>query len=164
MSFQEKRTLSNILTGIVMLLAYCLYAFNPSRLILNAENLKSWAIMMLVFIAIGVGASIVMQILFHILHSIGFAIKESIHNANVDDKEIERSIGAEMAEDERDKQVNLKSLVVGFIFCGVGIAAGLVSLALNASAVVMLNIVFLSCMVGSIFEGVAQIYYYRKGC
>lgn len=168
MSYQEKRNITSILTGAAILAAYCLYAFNPQRLSAVApDNLKYWAVTMLIFIGIGVGASIVIQILFHILMSISIAIREKIHNEMVDDKQIEdaveKSIGSEMVEDEMHKLIELKSLRVGFFIAGVGFVAALFSLVFNSSAVVMLNILFITFNIASLIEGMVQIYYYRKG-
>ena len=168
MSYQEKRTITSILTGAAILTAYCLYAFNPQRLSAVApDNLKYWAVTMLIFIGIGVGASIVIQILFHILMSISIAIREKMHNEQIDDKQfevtIEKTIGSEMIEDEMHKMIELKSMRVGFFLAGVGFIASLFSLVFNSTAVVMLNILFISFNVASLIEGMVQIYYYRKG-
>lgn len=164
MSYQEKRTVTSIFSGILFLAAYCLYAFNPSRLAaLPAGDLKPWASTMLVFIAIGIGVTIIIQIVFHILLSISLAVQAKIENQQSDDKDIQRSIQREMVEDERDKQIELKSLRFGLIVAGVGFVAGLLSLVLNYSPVVMLNILYLSFAVGSLLEGAGQLYYYRKG-
>ena len=63
MSYQEKRTITTIITGLLVLAAYCLYAFNPVRMsTLTPGDLKPWAVSMLIFIGIGVGASIIIQI------------------------------------------------------------------------------------------------------
>lgn len=164
MSYQEKRTGASILTGILMLAAYCIYAFGKFNSgAVAPSDLKFWATTMLIFIGIGVGASIVIQIVFHILFSISIAVKKKIENEDFDDKEIERTIEAEIVEDERDKLVELKSMRLGFIIAGVGLVSGLVAVVLNSSPVVMLNIFYLSFWVGSLVEGVGQLYYYRKG-
>ncbi len=164
MSYQEKRTLASITSGALILAAYCLYAFNPTRLAsLTAGNLKPWATTILVFIAIGIGATIIIQIVFHILLSISIAIREKMQNMQADDKDIEKNIKSEMVEDERDKMIELKSNRVGFAVAGFGFIAALLALIFNYSAVVMLNILFISFSFGSICEGFTQIYYYRRG-
>lgn len=164
MSYQEKRTGASILTGILMLAAYCIYAFGKYNSgTVAPDDLKFWASTMLIFIGIGVGVTIVFQIVFHIVFSISIAVQKKIQNEEFDDKEIERTIEAEIVEDERDKLVELKSMRLGFIIAGVGLVSGLVALVLNSSAVVMLNIFYLSFWIGSLVEGVGQLYYYRKG-
>jgi hypothetical protein len=168
MSYQEKRTITSIVTGALVLGAYCIYAFGKVQSgVVTPGDLKFWASTMLFFIGIGIVSIIIIQIVFHILLSISIAVKEQIRNGHVDDKEIEKSvektIGAEMVEDEMDKLIELKSMRVGFTFAGIGFVTALVSLVLSYSPVVMLNIMFISFSAGSIFEGFAQLYYYRKG-
>jgi hypothetical protein len=164
MSYQEKRTFASIFSGILIFTAYCIYAFSPSHLAaLPPGDLKPWASVMLIFIVIGIVATIVIQIVFHILLSIALAVQAKIENQQSDDKEIERTINREMIEDERDKQIELKSMRIGLAVAGIGFVTGLLSLVFNYSAVVMLNIMFLSFFVGSLLEGVGQLYYYRKG-
>ncbi len=164
MSFQEKRTIASIFSGILVLAAYCIYAFGQSGPgAVTPGDLKPWAISMLIFIGIGIAATIIIQIVFHILFSISVAVTKKIQNEQCDDKDIEKSIALEMVEDERDKAIELKSIRVGFVVAGIGFVTGLLSLVLNYSPAVMLNIVFISFMVGSLFEGAAQIFYYRRG-
>lgn len=164
MSYQEKKVVTSSFTGALVLAAYCIYAFGQyNRGEVPPGDLKFWAGAMLIFIGIGVAAAIVIQIIFHILISISIAVKEKMRDEQCDDKEIEKSIELEMVEDERDKLIELKSMRVGFIFAGIGFVGGLVSLLLSYSPVVMLNILYISFCVGSLLEGAAQLYYYRRG-
>jgi uncharacterized membrane protein len=164
MSYQEKRTGASIFSGILILAAYCIFAFNPTRLAsLTPGDLKPWATSMLVFIAIGIAATIAIQIVFHILFSITLAIQTKMVDQQSDDKEIDKAIRREMVEDERDKQIELKSSRIGFYVAGTGFVAALLALVFNYSPVVMLNILYLSFSVGSVLEGAGQLYYYRKG-
>jgi len=164
MSYQEKRTVTSIVTGAAVLAAYCIYAFGHAQTgAVPPGDLKFWAGTMLIFIGIGVAAAIVIQIVFHILLSIAIAVKEKVQDENCDDKEIEKNIKMEMVEDEMDKLIELKAMRIGFFFAGIGFVAALVSLVLNYSPAVMLNILFISFSGGSLLEGFTQLYYYRKG-
>lgn len=164
MSYQEKRTVTSIVTGVLVLVAYCIYAFSRYHTgAVAPDNLKFWASTILIFIGIGIAASIVIQIVFHILLAISIAVKKKIQDEKCEDKEIEKKIQVEMVEDEMDKLIKLKSTRIGFILAGIGFIAALVFLALNYSPAVMLNILFISFCVGSLFEGFAQLYYYRRG-
>jgi hypothetical protein len=164
MSYQEKRTITSMITMALVLGAYCIYAFGKYQAgAVAADDLKFWATTMLIFIGIGVAAGIVIQIVFHILISIAIAVKEKVRDVNCDDKAIERSIEVEMVEDERDKLIDQKSMMVGFAIAGFGFVAGLVSLVLNYSPMVMLNIMFISFSAGSVLEGFVQLYFYRRG-
>jgi len=164
MSYQEKRNIVSIITGIAILTAYCIYAFGQVRAgSVAPDDFKFWARTILIFIGIGVGASIVIQIIFHILLSIAISIKKSIQEGNCDEKEIERSIEVEVTEDEMDKLIQLKAMRFAFAIAGIGFIAALVSLLLNYSFGVMINILFISFSVGSIIEGLVQMRFYRKG-
>lgn len=164
MSYQEKKTLVSIFTGLVLLAAYCIYAFGKVQSgMVSPDDMKFWATTILIFIGIGIAASIVIQIIFHILLSIALSVKQQVKNNKCDDKKIEKEIELEMVEDEMDKLIELKATQVGFVIAGIGFIGAMVSLVLNYSSAVMLNILFLSFGVGSMMEGLAQLYYYRKG-
>ena len=143
--------------------AYCIYALGKFKRVTVAQgDLKFWASTILIFIGIGIVAMIVIQIIFHILLSIAMAVKDQVQNGKCDDKEIEKTIEVEMVEDEMDKLIELKSMRIGFIFVGVGFVLASVSLVLDYSPAVMLNIcLFLSASVAMI-EGFTQLYYYRR--
>ena len=162
MSYQEKRTIVSVVSGTLLLLGYCIYACTKLGLN-NLTDLKPWAVTMLVFIGIGIAAMIVIQIVFHILLSIGIAVKKKINDESIDDKEIEHSIEREMVEDEMDKLIELKANKIGYSFVSFGFVVGLITLAMGIPAAVMLNLLFLGCMIGAIVEGLIQLRYYRKG-
>ena len=157
MSFNSKKTIASILAGILMLIAYIIYAF--SNRAPAPDDLKSWAVAMLVFIGIGIAVVIVIQIIYHIAFAIGMAVKEGVR----DDKIIRRMFNSETAEDERDKVVGLKSSRINSIFAGVGLLAALIALALGTLSIVALHIIIGSCALGNLIEGIMSIYYYEKG-
>jgi len=160
MSYQNKRTITSMITGVIVLAAYCIYAFGKQQAGKVAPgDWKFWAVTMLLFIGIGIVGMIITMILFHIAMSIGIAVKER----NCDEKEINKTIEASMVEDEMDKLIGLKSSRVGFVFAGIGFVAGLVALLMNYSPAVMLNIIFVAFNIGSLAEGGMSLYYYRKG-
>ena len=162
MSYQEKRTILSVISCVLLLAAYSIYAFGKAGTA-NLDNLAFWAKTMLIFIGIGIVALIIIQIIFHIALSVGMAVKQKLKDETCDDKEIEKSIEQEMVEDEMGKLIELKANKIGHSFVGFGFLAGLIALVLGASAVVMLNILFFSSGIGSIVEGLVQIRYYRKG-
>lgn len=164
MSYHEKKTIVSILSGILLLTAYCIFTFNKVQSgMVDPDDIKYWATIILIFIGIGVVATIVIQIVFHILLSIAIAIKEQVQNGKCNDKEIEKTIKLEMVEDEMDKLIGLKSMRIGFVIAGIGFITALVSLVFNYSPMVMLNIIFISFSIGSMIEGITQLYYYRRG-
>jgi uncharacterized membrane protein len=164
MSYKVKKTIVSILTGVLLMAAYCIYAFGKVQSgAATPDDMKFWATTILVFIGIGIVALIVIQIVFHILLSIAMAVKEQVQNGKCDDKEIEKTLELEMVEDEMDKLIELKSMRIGFAIVGIGFAAALGSLVLNCSPAVMLNILFASFFIGSLIEAIAQLYFYRTG-
>ena len=156
MSYQEKKTILSIVAGVLLMAAYCIYVFGGAA---DFNDLRFFAVTMLIFIGIGVAAMIVIQIVFHIALSVAIAIKNRTHN----DKEIEKAVEATVVEDEMDRLIELKSGRIGFALTGAGFIAGLVTLALNCAPAVMLNILFLSAGAGSLAGGALSIYYYRAG-
>ncbi len=164
MSYQEKKTIVSLVAGLLILAAYCIYVFNKIQSGTAApDDLKFWATAMLVFIGIGVVALIVILIVFHILLSITMAVKEEMLNGEYDDKKIEKTLELDMVEDEMDKLIGLKAMRISYAVVGIGFIAALVSLVLNYSPAVMLNIMFFSFGIGSMMEGVTQLYFYRRG-
>lgn len=164
MSYQEKKTIISIVTGMIILAAYCIYAYiKLNSGVVDAGDIRFWAIRILVFIGIGIVVNIIMMIFFHILLSISVAVKKAVHEEQCNDKEIEEIVGNEMVEDEMDRLIGLKSMRISFAIAGIGFLLGLLSLILNYSAATMLNILFLSFSIGSLFEGFSQLYYYRRG-
>ncbi len=164
MSYQEKKTVTSIASGLILMGAYSIHAISRYRSgAAPLDDLGLWAEMMLKYIGIGIIVTIVLQILFHILLSVGVAVREKLRDEKSDDKAIERTIKQEMVEDERDKLIELKSMRVGFIIAGTGFIAALFSLALGYPPVLMLNILFFGFFAGSIFEGFSQLFYYRRG-
>lgn len=164
MTYQEKKTLVTVLTSILLFTAYFLYV--SGRLgagLASSSNMKFWAVSILSFIGIGIVATIIIQIVFHILLSVATAVKETVQNGKCDDGKVEKIIEQEMVEDERDKLIEMKSSKIGYAVAGVGFVLGLVSLLLGYSPEVMLNIAFCSFGLGSVVEGIVQIYFYRRG-
>lgn len=170
MSYPQKRILVSVVSGLALLVAYAFFFFQNYQTAEYASDMKPWAIAMLSFIGIAIVVMIIIQIVFHVLLSISIAVKEQIKHVDmngevtkkVDDKMIDKKIKAEMVEDERDKMIELKSLRVGYIISGTGIVAALIIIALGHSAIIMLNVLFVSCMLGSIIEGMFQFFYYAK--
>lgn len=159
MSYKEKRTVATIVSGLLMLAAYCIYAFVGAGAKAGGNDLKFWGTAMLIFVGIGIAATIVIQIIYHIAMSISIAIKEK----EFDEKKIGKALEVNTADDEMDKLIQLKSERVCSMAAGVGFVGGLVSLAFGASAAVMLNALYLAGSVGCILQAFISLHYYRKG-
>jgi len=157
MSYSSKKNLVSIIAGILLTIAYSIYALGGKAPV--AGDLQSWAVAMLVFIGISIAALVVIQVLFHIGLAIGIAVKENGH----DEKKVERILESSMVEDEREKLIGLKASHIGGIIAGIGFVAALVTLAVGLSAVFALHIVFGAFAIGSIIEGCVSIYHHERG-
>ena len=160
MSYSSQRALTSTVTGVILIVAYIIYATGKSAP--APENLKAWALAMLIFIGIGIAAAIVIQVLFHIAFAIGLAAKEHAQGREPDDN-IERKLSSEMVEDERDKLITLKAQRVGSYVVGAGLIAFLVAIAFGASFVLALHIVVGAFAFSGIVEGIASVSFYEKG-
>ena len=164
MPYKVKRTIVSIITGALLMVAYGIYAWNKVQSgAVSPDDLKFWATTILVFIGIGIVALIIILIIFHILLSIAMAVKKQVQTGACDDKEIEKTLELDMVEDEMDKLIALKSMRISYAIEGVGFAAALVSLVLNCSPAVMINILFASFYIGSLIEAITQLHFYKKG-
>lgn len=164
MSYKVKSTVVTMVSGVLLMAAYGIYAAGKVRSGVAAlDDMKFWATTILVFIGIGIAAMILIQIVFHILLAIGKAVQEQVKNGKCDDREIEQSLRLDMAEDEMDRLISLKSMRIGYALGGAGFIAALVSLVMNQPAAVMLNILFASFYIGSLTEAFAQLFYYSRG-
>ena len=160
MSYQEKRTIVMITQGIAILAAYCIYvAGKMQQGAAGVEDIKFFAVAMLVFLGISIAVTIAVQVIFHILLSVSIAVRER----EKEEKAIESAINAEMVEDERDRIIELKSARITMIVTMAGFVVGLIMLALDYQPAVMLNILFIAANLGAIGEGVGKLIYYRAG-
>ena len=157
MTYGSKKTITNIVTNILLLAGYFLYTLGEGAP--KAQDVKGWATLILIFIGIGIVASIVIQILFHIAFSIGVAVKER----DRDDKLVERSIQAAVVEDEMDKTISLKAMRVEYACGGAGSVLAIAALALGAAVVTALHILFVSAAAATIVGGCVSIYFYERG-
>jgi uncharacterized membrane protein len=145
---------------IAVYAAYCLTAFSKHSL---TGDLKPWAITMLTFIGITIIAVVIIQIVFHVLLSIGVSVQEAVKRQDPEDSEIEEALKSEMVEDERDKLIELKSLRAKSVAMTAGLMLGLVSILLGYPLAVMLNLFYGTFFIGTIAEGVLNLILYWKG-
>ena len=153
MSYNSKKTIAGIATGGFMVAAYIIYALSEHSP--EPDNIKSWAMVMLVFIGISVLAVIIVQILFYIMFAVRVAVKEG----EQDDKTVERLIASTVFEDERDKLVGLRSARIGYIITGVGLIAMLAALTFGLPIVTALHILLGATSTGSLVEGIVSVYF-----
>lgn len=157
MSYNSSRTVTSMVSGLVLLGMYIMYAVGGRAP--AGDDFQGWAIALLVFIGAGIVLQIIIQILFHIALAVGIAVKER----GADDKEIERRVTSATVEDERDRLIALKAGRIGSFFTGAGIVAFLVVLAVGGAPVLGLHIILGIVSLGTIVEGAVTIFFHEKG-
>ena len=154
MSYNSKRMITCMAAAIVLFAVYI------SRALGNrapaSDDLRAWAITILVFIAISVAVMIIIMVLFHIVFAAAIAIKEG-------EGDVERIVESHTREDERDKLINLKANSIGYGFAGLGFIAALISLIAGSQAIIALHILAGSFAFGSLIEGGVSVYLYERG-
>ncbi len=167
MYYQEKKTIASIIAGVLILATYSIFGISKylevGENLLN--NLRFWATAMLIAIGGGIVVAIIIQIIFHIILAVANEVaKEVAKKASCEGKnETYEELEIAEFEDEMDKLIALKAMRNSFIVVGVGFVIALVSLCLKMPPAIMLNIIFISFSLGSLFEGFSQLYFYRKG-
>ena len=143
--------------GVALTIAYLIFAFGNSAP--ETNNLKGWAVAILILVGIGIASQIVIQVIFHIVFSVSIAIKET----GMNDKEIERIVSSEMTDDEMDKLINLKSARIGYVLAGAGFVTALIVIALGHPVIYALHTLLGSFLTGFIAEGCTTVYLYERG-
>lgn len=158
MYYQEKRIVTTILSSVLVLLIYCIYAITAYRNFGTPllDDLVFWSKTMLIFIGIQIIASIVILVLFHILLSVSIEVKKELGRESTD-------LELDIVEDEMDRLIEQKSTKYPYIFVGVGFAIALLSAYWGRPVAIMMNIIFIAFLSASILEGAIQLYYYKKG-
>jgi len=157
MILKSKITITSMVAGIIVLAAYAVYAAGESAP--AADDMRAWGKLILIFIAVSVGAQIVIQIAAHVAFAVSLGIKN-----NGDADIVKRTIESETFEDERDKRITLKASHVGYSFTGAGFILALIALAfLDVSAAVFLNMLLVMFFISMMADGIVSVYMYEKG-
>jgi len=164
MTYKEKKVWATMFSGVVIFILYIRRAVEVYRI--NGQEVFSdtvfWAKTMLLYIGIGVVAIIVWMIIFHILLAISEQVLKEVKKAQGQVVEEEEEDFYDV-EDEMDRLIGLKAGQIGYVVVGIGFVSGLISLALGMAPGIMLNIVWLSFMLGSLLEGAIKLYFYKRG-
>jgi len=151
MSYQEKRSLFNIVISTIITVVYFIIINNKYQ---NGDfdttnMLRFWAIVMLIFIPV----SVISRIIALILHRICGEITDEVRGEK-EDRDI---------TDERDKLIDLKSNQVAQIIFMLGFIGALFALLFNASVSVFFIIMIISGFIGDLASNIMQMVYYRRG-
>ena len=148
MSYQEQRVAVSLITALIVFTAYALYMFGlfqdgrfegP-----DANSLVGKSTFVLI------GASIVVTIVVQIL----FAIIHAIVTRERDDYIV----------DERDRLIELRSMKVGFIAFSIGFVAAMGLLALDMLAAYAIFLLIIASMfLANVVGDVTKLFLYRRG-
>ncbi len=152
MSYQESKSLTNILsviiiTGIYSLIVYQRYSVGSFD---TTNVFKFWAIVILIFIPISIVSKIIIMILF----SIGTAVVQTAQGEETDDLDF---------VDERDKLIELKATKISLIIFSLGFIAALATQAFSMNNHIFFITLIIAGVITEIASELATIIYYRKG-
>lgn len=148
MSYQEKRSIANIISTVLLTGFYALYmwqnyfANDPGLL----NDFSFWGKTFLILIPVTIVAKIVQEILLAII------------NAIITQKEEDPSF-----TDERDKLIELKSIRISHWTFALGFIVAMAALAMGMQPYVMFIILFCAGLVSELSESIAQLIYYYRG-
>jgi len=152
MSYQESKSLTNILstiiiTGIYAIIVYQRYLDGAAD---TTDVFRFWSITILVFIPISIVARIIVMILFTIINTAVQAAKgEEIENVDF--------------VDERDKLIELKSMRISLVIFSVGFILALVTQVTDMSNHMFFITIIIFGVIFDILSELITIFYYRKG-
>lgn len=146
MSYQEKRSLVNMISAVLVPAAYFYFIFSshPEAGMTTDELLKFWGKTMIIYFPIVIVSRIVIHILFGISNAI--ITREKIPGT-----------------DERDKIIELKAKNIGQIIFGLGLIAAMASQAMDYSASTLFITIIIGGVISEIFENSLQLVFYRRG-
>ena len=152
MTYQERKTLVNLMTAIAILIGYVTFNFSVYEQVgaLLLQDSVYWGKTMLKTIGVAVIAGVLIQVVFHF----GLTLRNEV---------TEEPVEIEDFDDERDKNIASKALKVQFWVFGLGFVLTLVLIAAGAAVGIALNCLFASLLIGMIGFSAVQLYHYRKG-
>lgn len=147
MSYQERKTLIMMISGLAISIIYGLYLYNtyPEAFTDSATDVSFWGSAILWLCVWSIGIRIGIMILFSILNTI--ITREKIPSFS----------------DERDKMIELKSQRWSHYIFILGFLIAMGALALGEPIFMMFVIIFAGGLVGEIVSGCSQLYLYRRG-
>jgi len=153
MTYNEKKSITNILSSIVITVVYGLIMYQKylNGALDDSNIFKLWAIIVLVFIPISIVARIIILIVFHILESI-------VQTVQGNDIEDEMSI-----VDERDKMIHMKASAIAMYIFSLGFLIALATQLFNVSNHVFFFVLITSGLITDVVSELIMIRYYRRG-
>jgi hypothetical protein len=148
MSFEERNAVCGILIGFVYsgIMLAVLGQNAAAGVYDGTAGLVLWARAVLWLILIGIGIAIAMTILFNIAYGM-----------------ITGDGKPDFLRDERDNLIGLRGIQATLVVISTGIVGAFIALALGASVLVVLNMIFAACALSSFAGDVTKLVLYRRG-
>lgn len=147
MSFQERRSLVNLISTLLVTPVYSAYMMQrfPEGDAYSPDVLHFWGLFFLILIPVTIVAKIVVYIIFYVANAIAT-------------REEEPSI-----TDERDKLIELKAHTNSMYVFVTGFLVAMVSLAIELPPSAMFACLLCAGLVSEIVGDISTFYYYRRG-
>lgn len=147
MSFQERRSMVNLVSTILVTALYSAYMIQrfPQGNAYSPEVFRFWGAFILIFIPVTILTRIVIHILFYIVNTIAT-------------REEEPSV-----TDERDHLIELKATRYSLYVFSFGFVLAMVSLVMEMPPSMMFIILICSGLISEMVSEIAQFYFYRRG-
>ena len=152
MSQQESRSLTNILSTIIITGVYALIVYQRylNGTIDTSDVFRFWAIAILIFVPI----SVVARIIILIIYAIGNSVVATAKGEEPEDIDF---------TDERDKLIELKSTKISLVVFSLGFLLALATQAANMSNHLFFITLIIVGVITEVVSEIATIIYYRKG-
>ncbi len=147
MSYQERRTLANLVGTILVNVLYTAYMMQryPTAGDYSPEIFHYWATFFLILIPISILAYIIIYIVFSILNAITT-------------REVEPDI-----TDERDRLIELKGNQIAAYVFGIGFILAMIALVASLPPAAMFAILLCAGLASEMLSSLLQFYFYRRG-
>jgi hypothetical protein len=147
MSYQERRSLVNLISIILITVVYSAYMIQryPEGSAYSPEIFHFWGAFSLILIPVSVIARIIIYIIFHIINAIATREEEP------------------PITDERDKMVELKAAQNSLYVFAVGFILAMGVLVIGMPPAAMFIILICSGVASEMVGDISQFYFYRRG-
>jgi hypothetical protein len=146
-SYQERRSILNLFSGILITVLYSAYMIQryPQADAYSPEVFQFWGAFFLILIVVSIVARIIIFILFAILNAI-----------------IQQEQEPDIT-DERDRLIELKSLRNGGYVFILGFIVAMVTVAAGQTPAVMFVTLLCAGLVSDMISTLSEFYFYRRG-
>lgn len=149
MSYQERRSLVNLFSTLLIYAVYAAYMFQryPDASPYSPEVFRFWGSFFLILIPVTIVAKIIIYIVFVILNTIATQKEEPSISIT----------------DERDKLIDLKATQNSLYVFGAGFLLAMASLVMEMPPSTMFIILIGAGIASEVISDLSQFFYYRRG-